>query len=492
MSLLLARREMPPIDQLQLFTKLIGVLGFRALYVIVDGLDEFVQTADITSDEGAALLKPLLANLTLMNDTPRLAFKLFIPLELKPAILDASQRVRRDRLDFANIEWKDEKLLEILHRRLSTSSRGHAIRSLDALSAPELRGRVERVLVDKSQQNPRFLIQLARFLVQAHCDIEWSDSASELDESAFLLNQADLERAIARFRFQVLGEREPAEVSLPLTLPTVELTAKPGTLSNYPAPIALVHLDYAQRLEPLEKAQRLLDLFEVTVDFVGIVLLSRLYALAGPKTGHRLAANRIRLERMSLGGWLAVWERVSGLCSSLKDRVYGRRFQRLYGRQEVCLEDFRQLRNQWAHGATLSEDEYNQILARFGPEMTQLLTGLRLLQETRLVQVENLRFIDDRYLHLARVYVGDNPNFPREQIEWGKPLPSERMLLLYQEDALPLYPLLVCELCPECRQSELFIYQKVEDDQVGYLSYYTGHRLSTSRHRQAVREMLGV
>jgi len=496
-ALLNARLATSVVDQLCLFTELISELGFQAIYVLIDGLDEFTQTVN-DPVAGATLLEPLLANLTLMNTIPRLAFKMFLPAEMKPFILRASSKVRRDRLAFETITWTEEKLLEILHRRLAVCS-DFVIRSLDAVSVPELRGGVggvEPTLAREARGNPRHLILLADFLVRAHCDRPLERPVEELGEAAYLLNEADLAEALTRFRAEFLEEGVASEmraqslIMIPAEAPMPGLTDQLRT--NFPAPIALVYLDYSRRLEPLERFRRLLDLFEVTVAFIGVLLLAQLRALAGAKASEKLRSADLRLVEMTLGRWLVIWKRLPGLCSALGKSYYARKLQSLYVQEHSRLAAFSQLRNAFSHGAIRSEQAYAEMVERYQDDIRHFLSSLDFLAETRLVRVRDLRVKGKRFIHRARMYMGDNPNFPWKQIVLDSPLECEQVLILHSSGVLSLHPFLVVEICPECGQEELFIYQRLEDDHMSFLSYYSDHRLVTAQYREDFRQATGL
>jgi len=501
-GLLNARLQAPVDSQLQLFTELVGHLGFQAVYILVDGLDEFSLTAD-DPVAGAALLTPLLANLTLMNTIPKLAFKFFLPAEMRPFIIESSRKIRRDRLAFETITWTEEGLLEILHKRLAVSS-NFTIRSLGAVSTPELRGKLETDLVQEARGNPRYLILLADFLVKTHCDRPLNDPLVEGlvrqlgEEAVYLLNEADLAEAIARFRTEVLvlteaqivekSTQQPTEASGKIAVP------KPAdrVCSDLPAPIALVYLDYLHRQEPFEKFRRLLDLFEVTVCFIGVLLLSQLRALAGSRTPARLHSADLRLQETSLGLWIVAWEKLPGLCASLGKSEYAPKLQRLYTQEVDRLGAFLELRNTFAHGAIRDDRDYAEALERYDLDIRHLLSQLDFLAQVRLVRVKDLKMRDGHFIHLARLYVGDNPNFPWGHITLDAPLECEQVLLLKGADVLSLHPLLVVETCPACKQEELFFYQKLEDDHMSYISYHTDHRLITDRYRTDFQQATGL
>lgn len=488
-----ARLKTPVIDQLQLFIELVGEIGFQAVYVLVDGLDELEQTADDPSS-GMALLAPLIANLKLMNTTPGLAFKFFLPAEMQPFIVQISPKIRRDRLAFETVAWSEDDLLEILHRRLAVCS-NFIIKSLDAISAPELRGRVERELVRKADGNPRRLFLLANQLVQIHCARDFAPESSS-QEMIYLLNEKDLEDLLARLpQEQAMKPSHEAPPPPPILVKTErpDKNQLAETIcQDFPAPIAMVYLDYLRRQKPLEKFRRLLDLFEVMVYFISALLLSQLYALAGEQTPVKLRSAKLNLKETSLGLWIVIWEKLPALCAGFAKNPYISKAQSLYARQRERLETFRALRNEFAHGALRDEQSYIQALKLSDPEIHTLLLDLKFLSKIRMVKVESLKRQEGRFVHQARLYKGDNPNFPWVSIPLDFPLECDKVLVFQDSYVLSLHPFIVVESCPDCGgDEEIFFYQKFDADALIYLSFYKDHRLLTSEYIDEFQQIIG-
>lgn len=181
-------KESPPAQLLDDVSQLLVPLGFEAIYVLVDRVDEFQETAaDLTA--AVALIEPLVADLTLM-ELPRIAFKFFLPLEMEDAIR-ARPTVRLDRLSPRRIEWTDGALLEVLHKRLAAFS-GYS--SLDAVCVPELRGRIEQEMLGVADGLPGNLIRLGALLLSEHCALPMPDT-----EEGWLIAERAWEAARERF-----------------------------------------------------------------------------------------------------------------------------------------------------------------------------------------------------------------------------------------------------------------------------------------------------
>jgi hypothetical protein len=162
--------------------------GMQAVYVLLDGLDEFAETAMGGERAIAAFLLPLVTHLAAMQ-TAGTAFKFFLPERAFDALAE-SEGVRFDRLRTYRIEWTDEHLHHMLTERLRAFSAGH-VESLDALADVDLAGQVDRRLVHWAAGSPRKLLLVGDVLLAAHC-------ARSADPGS-LLTEADLQALPERF-----------------------------------------------------------------------------------------------------------------------------------------------------------------------------------------------------------------------------------------------------------------------------------------------------
>ena len=486
MQLLAAKKESPPADLLGDLAELICSLGVNALYILVDRVDEFMGTAaDLTA--AVALIEPLVADLTLMN-LQKVAFKFFLPLEMEDMIR-ARATVRQDRLLLRRIEWTDKALLEVLHKRLEAFSH---YSSLDAVCVPELRGRIEQEMLQVANGSPRNLIRLGDFLLLEHCR-----SPMPKTEQEWLITEEAWEAAKERFTAEPLVEWLGGKLEERAAVP--ERETEPGKVplswvaADFPAPIALVCRDFLNQLAPQRRLKRLLDLFEVTVTFSLFILVCQ-YATQMPqeesKTLKRVLG--LVLDRISPGAAVGAIGRFSGALTGRGKSYYGRHFQRFYSRNCDSLNAFLELRNMYAHGALQNGESYTEIVEERIGELDNLFKELEFLTQTMFIRVENLKSIEGRFVHQARLYMGDNPNFPWKKVTLPVPLECDKLLLINGEVALLLHPFIVEERCEECGSKEIFFYNRLTQENVSYLSYNCGHRFETSRYRDGLATLLGA
>lgn len=217
-----AKREASPLDHLSQFTDLLHQIGIPATYVLVDGVDEYMETA-ADPEKAYQLIRPLLGTLQLMDKTPHLALKFFLPDSIEP-LIQADPAVRLDRgFTFQTIHWADNDLIEILRRRIDAVKReeykdvDRSVTGFEALCVPELRGQIEREMARESEGNPRHLIVLAGLMVHAHFDREIADQ-----ENPYQLNRRDWQIALELYKSRVRQHNFIVEEVKPNILQLVE------------------------------------------------------------------------------------------------------------------------------------------------------------------------------------------------------------------------------------------------------------------------------
>ncbi len=181
----LARKGLLHLDIMRDFVCLVQIMGIKAIYILVDRVDELPETA-VDPEIGAALLAPLVTDLHLM-ELRGVAFKFFLPSFLADAVR-SNLAVRTDRLPFERIEWDDAGLVKILQNRLRVYSDA-LFDSLEAISEPELKG-IDEALARRAVGSPRNLLRLGEFLFDEHCRLADGDE---------LLSTRDLNAALERF-----------------------------------------------------------------------------------------------------------------------------------------------------------------------------------------------------------------------------------------------------------------------------------------------------
>jgi hypothetical protein len=179
---------LPLIEHWQTLVALIRRAGPKAVYVLVDNLDEFSETAIDPQMAVTTFLLPLIADLSLM-ETPPVAFKFFLPLEVFDT-LQANPAVRFDRLKRHHLDWRDDHLVQMLRSRIQAFNE-RRIASLDAIADVDVAGRIDAQLAKWAYGSPRNLLLLGDTLLAIHCDREGDPQT--------LLTEKDLQEMPDRF-----------------------------------------------------------------------------------------------------------------------------------------------------------------------------------------------------------------------------------------------------------------------------------------------------
>jgi hypothetical protein len=196
------RQKVSSLENLARWAALLPEIHVRSIYILVDSVDEMVETAGSPAS-AYHLIRPLLSNLRLMADTPNLALKFFLPDYLYSHVME-DDAFRKDRgFLIQKLTWSEDQLVSILRKRLealkSTVEQQTIVNeSFGDLCSYEIRSEVERLIAKKANGNPRFMFLLCGLLVAAHLeqDFDYSDYSSE---KVFELNHQDLTLALTRF-----------------------------------------------------------------------------------------------------------------------------------------------------------------------------------------------------------------------------------------------------------------------------------------------------
>lgn len=189
-----------PLHHLERWAKLMPAAGIKATYVLIDGVDELMESAE-SPGYAHKLIRPLLTHLRLMDGIHHFALKFFLPTDVEQLVL-SDPAFRRDRgFVVQRIEWRKEDLINILRERLNALRRpDYEIRDrtavgFDALCVPELRGQIEENIAGFAEGNPRRLMNFCAQMVTIHC----SKEIPATQDDPYYLNRDDFEMAQRTF-----------------------------------------------------------------------------------------------------------------------------------------------------------------------------------------------------------------------------------------------------------------------------------------------------
>lgn len=174
-------------DDLAQFVLLAELADFRAVYILIDRVDE---REPMSSDPryAANLLASLVTNLHLM-ELEKTAFKFFLTPAIMDALLDLG--LRTDRLMMRHITWNEKELQQLLDRRVEVFTNGK-IPSLDVVCEPELAGSLVAKLASLAKGSPRNMMRLAEWLLYWH-------HTRTSDSNKLLISKGDLDNSVASF-----------------------------------------------------------------------------------------------------------------------------------------------------------------------------------------------------------------------------------------------------------------------------------------------------
>ena len=101
------RLQASPLQHLEQWAKLMPRIGILGTYVLVDGVDEIMESAE-NPIYAHSSIRPILTHLRLMDETDHLALKFFLPSDVEPLVL-SDPAFRKDRgFVIQKIQWKDD------------------------------------------------------------------------------------------------------------------------------------------------------------------------------------------------------------------------------------------------------------------------------------------------------------------------------------------------------------------------------------------------
>jgi hypothetical protein len=175
-------------DAFKELVEIVKELDIKAIYVLVDSLDE------VFVDSWIDYIEPLISDLYLMR-LPGLAFKFFLPAEQKKEMFDRGF-VRGDKLSYAELIWNKDDLQILLGNRLKAFNEA-GVDSLRMMAEPQLSSQIDRLLIEKSLHIPRNMMQLGQHLVAVHCQRgnkkklltlgDWEQALNEAENSSWFL-----------------------------------------------------------------------------------------------------------------------------------------------------------------------------------------------------------------------------------------------------------------------------------------------------------------
>jgi hypothetical protein len=186
--------EGPTKVHLEILRDLIKSVGFTALYILVDKVDEAPETSN-RAEESFLLLKSLLCDLELLQ-SKGLGFKFFLWDKLEPYYREFA---RPDRVQQFTLSWRETELNTMLSRRLSAFS-NERVKDLRQLTDAALADPLQLLVVLFANGSPRDMIRICQYILSEQL---------QLDTDSEKIGIAAIEQGIGKFAGQRTRELIP-------------------------------------------------------------------------------------------------------------------------------------------------------------------------------------------------------------------------------------------------------------------------------------------
>jgi len=185
-----------------------------------------------------------------------------------------------------------------------------------------------------------------------------------------------------------------------------------------------------------------------------------------------------KLYAPSLGDWVSIFKYLTRTTSAVEGKLFLAEIENFsLDKYQRTLQEFVDVRNVKAHGATLTEDDYELRFQEHAPKVYDLISSLGFLANYTLVKTGQMEKDRDSYKIAVQKLMGDNPHFEATHVVLRTPLDTNKVMYLNRDlEPLVLDPYIVLERCPECRRPEVLLFDKLSDKKITHLSYESPHK----------------
>lgn len=149
------------LDLLTGFGRITKALNFKAIFILVDGVDKYPETKSPQGIDNC--LKHLFDTIDLLY-IPDIYFKFFLPLEMKERLMQyRGVKTGRVRVPLP-ITWTEEELSELLRSRLGMASAQFT--ELRAITEENFNEKIDKALINAAAGSPRKLLLLGEEIVR--------------------------------------------------------------------------------------------------------------------------------------------------------------------------------------------------------------------------------------------------------------------------------------------------------------------------------------
>ncbi|MEW6089054.1 MAG: hypothetical protein AB1498_12200 [bacterium] len=247
------------------------------------------------------------------------------------------------------------------------------------------------------------------------------------------------------------------------------------------------------------KFNRIIDLFECIQKYNTIILVSDYIKNKRRDTNIDFKLNKYR---PSIGHWYNIFQEIMLYFKKENITPFIPQFNSFYftpdgnvSKNKEIIEGIIEIRNKnKGHGITLSTRAYKNLIDELYPLIITLMENLVFLKDYRLIIINSIGYKEDKFIFNTSNCMGPHPEFKKEIINSGIPLPDHQLMLYStispEPKFLPLHPYLILIECPECSKEEMFFFEaNLDNRKIEYLSYQYGHRLQTEEYNNDFRKI---
>lgn len=163
------------LDTIKIIENLFNKMGIKSIFILIDSVDETSLTGN-DSTKSYELIKPLIKELKILEQKT-IVLKFFLWDKIQE---HWSEEIRKDRIDIFEMNWKREKIVELINKRLIAFSNGKYKSLSDILNNTSFN--IDHIL-DFANNSPRDAINIMKdifdqFLMNSNDGTKFPDDLS--------------------------------------------------------------------------------------------------------------------------------------------------------------------------------------------------------------------------------------------------------------------------------------------------------------------------
>jgi len=266
-------------------------------------------------------------------------------------------------------------------------------------------------------------------------------------------------------------------------------------LNKYPTPFAYIYQELKSDLSALETLARQRDIFKLLLNFSAIVLMCEYF---GGNTRNEELEMQIRpnIIKPSAVNWLEIINSVIEARQNCQAPLFLERFFAFFTKSTAerltsLVEVFDRYLSQTVK---LPDYEYAQVIKNCETLLLPLLQDFRFIADFLLCFVSNIQKDGNYYDYRLQECTGSNPQllFSRQSFNFLMNPGEMQLINLKSSQFRSLHPFIVLRHCGLCSQWEIFFYSEFKDKQLHYISYKTGHAISTELGLTEFRALMNL